>query len=46
VVLLATPGVALIVALMVFARIRDREYVAICAALVVALACGLFLNVG
>jgi uncharacterized membrane protein len=46
VVLLATPGVALLVALRGFARQRDREYVAVCAALLVALACGFFLDLG
>jgi uncharacterized membrane protein len=46
VVLLATPGVALLVALASFVRLRDREYALICAALAVALVCGFLLNVG
>ena len=46
VVLLATPGAALLVALTVFLRLRDREYAAICAALVVALVCSFLLSAG
>lgn len=46
VVLLATPGAALVVALLAFARLRDRAYAAICAALLVALVCGFLLNLG
>ena len=46
VALLATPGVALLGALAAFAGDGDRRYVAICAALVSALVCGFFLNVG
>jgi uncharacterized membrane protein len=46
VVLLATPGAALLVALAEFVRLRDREYAVICAALVAALVCGFLLNVG
>jgi uncharacterized membrane protein len=46
VVLLATPGVAVLAALAAFAGAGDRRYVAICAVLIVALACGFFLNLG
>jgi uncharacterized membrane protein len=46
VVLLATPGAALVAALIAFTRAGDRGYAVVCAALVVALACGLFLGVG
>lgn len=46
VVLLATPGAALVAALVAFARAGDRRYVAICAALLVALVCGFFLHAG
>ena len=46
VVLLATPGAALLIALSGFGRLRDREYIAVCAALAVALACGFFLDLG
>jgi uncharacterized membrane protein len=46
VVLLATPAAAVLAALAAFAGAGDRRYVAICAALVVALACGFFLNLG
>lgn len=46
VVLLATPGAALVVALIAFERVGDRAYAVICAALLVALVCGFLLNVG
>ena len=46
VVLLATPAVALVVALIAFTRLRDRRYAVICAGLLVALLCGFLLNVG
>lgn len=46
IVLLATPAAALVVALIAFARLRDRGYVAICAALLGALLCGFLLSVG
>ena len=46
VVLLATPGAALLAALTAFARAGDRGYATICAALLAALACGFFLNIG
>jgi uncharacterized membrane protein len=46
VVLLATPGAALLVALTAFLRLRDREYAAICTALAAALVCGFLLNAG
>jgi uncharacterized membrane protein len=46
VILLATPGAALVAALVAFTRAGERGYAAVCAALVVALACGLFLGVG
>ena len=46
VVLQATPAIAVIGALAAFAGAGDRRYVLICAALIGALACGLFLNVG
>lgn len=46
VVLLATPAAAVLAALAAFAGAGDRRYVAICVALVVALACGFFLNLG
>ena len=45
-VLLVTPGAALLAALIAFARAGEREYATICAALIVALVCGFFLNVG
>jgi uncharacterized membrane protein len=46
VVLLATPAVGVVAALIAFARERDRRYVAICVALLVGLVAGFFLNVG
>jgi uncharacterized membrane protein len=46
VVLLATPAIAVVAALTAFAGAGDRRYVAICVALIVALACGFFLNLG
>jgi uncharacterized membrane protein len=46
VLLLATPGAALVVALIGFVRVRDRGYAVICAALLAALVCGFLLNVG
>jgi uncharacterized membrane protein len=46
VVLLATPGAALIAALIAFMRAGERGYAAVCAALVIALACGLVVGVG
>ena len=46
VLLLATPGAALVVALIAFLRGRDRTYAVICAALLAALVCGFALNVG
>jgi uncharacterized membrane protein len=46
VVLLATPGIAVLAALAAFANTGDRRYVAICAALLTALACGFLLNLG
>ena len=45
-VLLVTPGAALLAALIAFARAGEREYATICAALIVALVCGFFLNLG
>jgi len=45
VVLLATPGIALVVALVAFERLGDHAYAAICAGLLVALVCGFLLNV-
>jgi len=44
IVLLATPGVGLIVALIGFTRRHDRGYAIVCAALLVALLCGFLLN--
>ena len=46
VLLLATPGAALVVALVAFVRVRDRAYAVICTALLAALVCGFLLNVG
>ena len=46
VLLLATPGAALLVALIAFVRVRDRAYAVICSALLAALVCGFLLNVG
>jgi len=46
VVLLATPGIALIAAVVGFVAARDRRYAVIGAALVVALVCGFFLDLG
>ena len=46
VVLLATPAVGVIAALIAFARERDRRYVVICVALLVGLVAGFFLNIG
>lgn len=46
VLLLATPGAALVVALIAFQRVRDRAYAVICAVLLAALVCGFLLNVG
>jgi len=45
VLLLATPGAALVVALIGFVRVRERGYAGICAALLAALVCGFLLNV-
>ena len=46
VVLLATPAVGVVAALIAFAREHDRRYVVICVALLVGLVTGFFLNVG
>jgi len=46
VLLLATPGAALVVALVAFVRVRDRAYAVICTALLAALVGGFLLNVG
>jgi uncharacterized membrane protein len=46
VVLLATPGAALVAALIAFARAGERGYAGVCAALLVVLACGFFVGVG
>ena len=46
VVLLATPGIALLAALGMFVAGRGWRYAAICAALVLALLCGFFLDLG
>jgi uncharacterized membrane protein len=46
VVLLATPAVGLLAALVAFARAGDRRYVIICAALLVMLVSGFFLHLG
>ena len=46
VVLLATPAVGLLAALVAFARAGDRRYVIICAALLVMLVSGFFLRAG
>jgi len=46
VVLLATPAVGVVAALIAFAREHDRCYVVICVALLVGLVTGFFLNVG
>ena len=46
VVLLATPAVGVVAALIAFAREHDRLYVVICVALLVGLVTGFFLNVG
>lgn len=46
VVLLATPAVGVVAALIAFARERDRRYIMICVALLIGLVCGFFLNVG
>jgi hypothetical protein len=45
-VLLATPGVALVAALAAFAMAGDRWYTAIAAVLAAALLCGFFFNAG
>ena len=45
VVLLATPALGIVAALMAFAREGDRRYVVLCVALLVALVGGFFLNV-
>jgi len=45
VVLLATPGIALVVALIAFERLGDHAYAVICAALLAALVGGFLLNV-
>jgi uncharacterized membrane protein len=46
VVLLATPAVGVVAALIAFARERDRRFLAICVALLVGLVAGFLLNVG
>ena len=46
VVLLATPGIALVAAVVGFVAARDRRYAVIGAVLVVALVCGFFLDLG
>jgi len=46
VVLLATPAVGVVAALIAFARARDRRFLAICVALLVGLVAGFLLNVG
>jgi uncharacterized membrane protein len=46
VVLLATPAVGVVAALIAFARERDRRYIMICVALLIGLVAGFFLNVG
>ena len=46
VVLLATPGLALVAALAAFATAGDRRYVAICAALIAALVVGFVFSAG
>jgi uncharacterized membrane protein len=45
-VLLATPDLALVAALIAFARAGDRRYAAICAALLAALVGSFFLRLG
>jgi uncharacterized membrane protein len=46
VVLLVTPGAALVAALVAFARAGERGYAGVCVALLVGLACGFLVGAG